>query len=264
MYQQPPGGQPPQQPIPGYVPPQPQAPPPSGNKWLGPVLMGCGALVVVVLIIGGVATYFISRAVGGALHNAQQIARVAQGAAQQAGGEAGQGGTPNPLAVLKGLVGAGNATKQTLSRDELKGYLPSSVGSLARTEAESSTGTVAGITGTNATANYGGADGSVQIQLVDAVNMTGLTTIMDMFMGAVSSDNDQGYEKGAQLGDIKVHEKWTNAGKHAEIIGVVGGRFVINVTSSGVEMSTAEQAFQAVNIAGLTSVASQPAPAATP
>jgi hypothetical protein len=62
-----------------------------------------------------------------------------------------------------------------------------------------------------------------------------------------------------QLGDVKVHEKWVNAGKHGELIGIVGGRFVVQVTGDGVDVGVDEKAFQSVDIAKLESAA-----AATP
>jgi hypothetical protein len=251
-----------QLPPPGYVPP-----PQNKTNWT-PLFVGCGVVLVFLMIAGGVGLYFTYNAVSGALHSANDAAQVAKGAvegAQQAAGDAG-GASPDPehaaaagVAMLKSLVNGGKGNVTTLSRDELKTYLPASIGSLARSSSDSSTGSFAGISGTSATATYGGAgDGSVTIDVTDAANMVGLTALMDLVMNVATSESDEGYEKTVQLGDTKVHEKWTTAGKESELIGIVGGRFAVSVTGSGVDIGTAEQAFQAVDIAKLESV---PAPA---
>jgi hypothetical protein len=84
--------------------------------------------------------------------------------------------------------------------------------------------------------------------------MGGLTTIMDIAFN-VEHEDDSGYEKNVQIGDTKVHEKWQNDGKHSELIGIVGGRFVVDVTGNGVDIGVDEAAFQAVDLAKLASAA---------
>ena len=249
---------------PGYiVAPPGYVPPPAKNGWLKPLLIGCGSLFVLALIVGGVGAYFAFRAVGTAIHNSSAAAGIAQSAAasaQQAVADA--GASPDPehaaaagVAVLKSLVGGGKSHVTTLTREELKADLPASVDSLARTTAESRSGAYAGISGTSASASYGGSGpGSVFIELTDAANMSGLTTIMGMAFG-IESEDDNGYEKGAEVGGIKVHEKWTNSGKQSEIIGIVGDRFFVDVNGSGLDMSEAEKAFQSVDIAKLQAAA---------
>ncbi len=239
------------------APPLGSAPPPRPNKSGTPILLGCGIVLVVLLVVGGFAMWAMYRFVGGVVHTAQSVEQIAKGAAQGAQQSGGQpGATPNPIDVLKGMVNAGKHHVETLPGDDLKGYLPGSAGSLARTDITSGSGTVAGISGTSATATYGDSShDTIQIELTDAANASGLTAMLDLMMGAVTSESDRGYAKTTDLGDVKVHEKWEKAGKRAQLIGVVGGRFVIAVDSTGVDMSAAEQAFQAVDIAKLSSIA---------
>ena len=265
----PPGNVPPPPP---YVPPPPgYVPPPQQKTNFQPLLIGCGVLLVLVLIVGGIGTWYALRAMSSALHTANDMAQVAKGAAegaQQAAAQAGAspdaaGQAAAGVAVLKGLITGGKANVETLSREELKTYLPASVGSLARSSSESSGGSIEGISGTSATADYGDSTGSVEVEVMDAANMPGLTSLMDILMN-VDSEDDEGYQKTVQLGDVKVHEKWTNSGKHSELIGIVNNRFAVSVTGNGVDMPASEQAFQAVDIGKLESVpAPAPAPAST-
>jgi len=243
-------------------PPAPPPPPPK-NSAMKPLILGCVAVLVLFVVVGGVALWFTMRAIGGALHTASDVAQVARGAAESAQQAAQPGSSANPdqaaaagVAALKSLVNGGKKHVDTLSRDDLKQYLPAAVGSLARSNTDSSSGAIGGITGTNASASYGDSNsGTLQVEITDAANMMGLTAMMDLMMGAVQNENDEGYEKTTDLQGIKVHEKWQNSGKHAELIGVVGGRFVISVTSNGLDIGTAEQAFQAVDIGKLSAIA---------
>ena len=239
---------------PPYYPPQR----PAGNGIMKPLLIGCAGIFVLAVLIGGVAAWFAMRAVGTAINHASEASQVAQGAvtsAEQAVTQAGS--SPDPehaaaagAAILKSFVDGGKSHVATLSREDLKTYLPASAGSLARTTSESSSGTFSGISGTSASANYGTGDGSVSIAVTDAANMAALTTIMDVAMG-VESEDDSGYQKTVQLGDVTVHEKWENSGKHGELIGLVGKRFVVDVTGNGVDPSVDEAAFKAVDLAKL-------------
>jgi hypothetical protein len=214
------------------------------------------------LVAGAVGTWLTMQMFGGAIHRAAAAAQVAQGAASaMQSAMPDTGASPDAehaaaagVAALKALVGGGKAHIQTLPREELKAVLPATAAGLPRTGSESNSGSISGISGTSASANYGSGDGSMTIQVTDAANMVGLTTVMDFAMN-VESEDDEGYQKTVQLGDVKVHEKWEKAGKHAELIGIVGGRFVVDVTGNGLDINADETAFQAVDLAKLASVA---------
>jgi len=232
--------------------------PPAKNGFVKPLLIGCGVVLVVFIVAGGVIGWFAFRAVGTALHGASSVAQVAQNAASSAQQAAAQAGaSPDPAqaaaagaAVLKSFVNGGKGPVATLTREQLKADLPAAVGSFTRTNAESSSGSFSGISGTTASATYSGGSGSISVDITDAANMAGLTTLMDVAMN-ISSEDDSGYEKTVQLGDVKVHEKWQNEGKHAELIGIVAGRFVVQVTGNGVDVGEDEKAFASIDAAKL-------------
>jgi len=243
-------------------PPVQPTPPPASNSFVKPLLIGCGVVFIVLLVVGAVGTWLTMQMFGGAIHRAAAAAQVAQSAAsamQSAMPDA--GASPDAehqaaagVAALKALVGGGKVHVETLSREELKTVLPATAGGLARTGSESNSGSFSGISGTSASANYGSGAGSISIDVTDAANMAGLTTLMDVAMN-MESEDDEGYQKTVALGDVKVHEKWEKAGKSAELIGIVGGRFVVEVTGNGLDINVDEAAFQAVDLAKLASVA---------
>jgi len=243
-------------------PPVQPTPPPPSTGFVKPLLIGCGVVFAVLLVVGVVGTWLTMQMFGGAIHRAAAVAQVAQNAAAaiaSAAPDAGASADPEHqaaagVAALKALVGGGKGHVETMSREELKTVLPATAAGLARTGSESNSGSFSGISGTSASANYGSGDNSVSIDVTDAANMAGLTTLMDVAMN-IESEDDEGYQKTVQLGDVKVHEKWEKAGKHAELVGVVGGRFFVSVTGNGPDIGVDEAAFQAVDLAKLARVA---------
>jgi hypothetical protein len=270
MYQPPQGNYPP--PPGGFPPPMPPQGPPKKSP-LGPILFGCGGLLLVVLIAAGAGLWYVGSKAASAIHTAADSASAVQGVVQGAekaaedaektAGSPAPGQTMDPdkaaaagIAALKSLVGGGKSPSPTLSRADLETYLPASVAGFARSNAQGTSGSFAGISGTSASAEYGGnGSGKVNIEVTDAVNMTGLTGMMDLLMNISQSESDSGFEKTVDLGDVKVHEKWENEGKHAELIGIAGGRFAIEVDSFNLDIGDAEKAFQSVDAAKLASVA---------
>jgi hypothetical protein len=149
--------------------------------------------------------------------------------------------------MLKSLVTAGKGDVKLVPREALKALLPDSVGGLPRSSAESKTGSFAGISAAGASATYGDGAQSVELSVGDMGNVGGLAMLANMGANLVSSDSDEGYEKTVEVDGRKVHEKWTNAGKHSEVFEIIDNRFAISVDSSGVDMDTAVQALRSVD-----------------
>ncbi len=239
--------------------------PPGGNLVAKSLLMGCGALLAVLMVAGGVATWFAVHAVHTVLARGERVVSVARNvvaSAQQADpGPAGASpdpvrGAANGIAVLKAFVTGGKSHVDSVPRAVLATVLPSAVDALARSNVHNSKTSISGISGTSASATYARPGrGAVNIEVTDGANMTGLTTVMDLAMGAVTSENDEGYQRNVELGGVRVHEGWANAGNHAALLGLVADRFVVSVESDGLGMPSTEQAFRSVDIAKLRSLA---------
>jgi hypothetical protein len=90
----------------------------------------------------------------------------------------------------------------------------------------------------------------VEIDVSDLGNMGGIAAIANI--GATlqaESESDSGYEKNVDVDSRKVHEKWTNAGKHSELLEIIDNRYAISVTGNGVDMDTALGALRSVDVA---------------
>jgi hypothetical protein len=225
-----------------YQPPVNVPPPQPQNNLLKPILIGCAVVAVFSVLLGCFAVWFVISAttalIGpGATDDSPTI--VIQGSAngaQQAKNRAGsRGSTPCPAHVY--------ARGET--RDYLDALLPASVGSLCRWREN---GAMDPAPGTAFTGYGDDTNGTVNIQITDGATFPGLAAMTSFSMAPGRSDTAKGYENTTTLGDVKVHEKWWNSSKSAEVVGVVGGRFIIKVDSN-IDMAAAEQAFEAVDIA---------------
>lgn len=157
-------------------------------------------------------------------------------------------------AMIKGLnsiVRGGKDPVTPIARERLKNLLPDSAGGLARASSEGSSGSLAGVAGSSANATYGGTGaGTIEIELSDLGNMGGIAAIANIGTNLqVESTSDDGYEKNVDVDGHKVHEKWTNDGKHSDLLEIVDNRFAISVTGTGVEMDRALGALRSVDMA---------------
>ena len=204
-----------------------------------------------------VAATILGNAMGGADSDKKQAASMVNGVAQaaQEADAATASGDTNAQAeagvnVLKSLVTAGREAVKPIPREALKTVLPDSVAGMARADAESHSGTFAGIAASGATANYSdGKGGTIELSVADIGNMGGLAVVANLGATLASSDSDEGYTKNVDVDGRKIHEQWTVAGKKSELYEIVDNRYAVTVSGSGVDMDTALQAIQSVDAA---------------
>jgi len=152
--------------------------------------------------------------------------------------------------MLKSLVTAGKSAVKPIPREELKMLLPETVAGMQRTTANSSTGTFAGIAASGATATYSDGKGAtIQLNVGDMGNIGGLAMIANLGASLTSSESDEGYSKNVDVDGRKIHEQWTVAGKRSELFEIIDNRLAVTATGSGVDMDTALQALQTVDVA---------------
>jgi hypothetical protein len=204
-----------------------------------------------------VAATILGNAMGGADSDKKQAASMVNGVAQaaQAADAATASGDPDAQAqagvnVLRSLVTAGKEAVKPIPREALKTLLPSSIAGMGRADAESQSGTFAGIAASGATANYSDRKaGTIELNVADMGNMGGLAMVANLGANLASSDSDEGYTKNVVVDGRKIHEQWTVAGKKSELYEIVDNRFAVTVSGSGVDMDTALQAIQSVDVA---------------
>ena len=90
---------------------------------------------------------------------------------------------------------------------------------------------------------------SIEVDVSDLGNLGGIAAIANMAATLqVESESDSGYEKNVDVDGRRVHEKWTNANKHSELLEIIDNRYAISVTATGVDMDTALGTLRSVDV----------------
>jgi hypothetical protein len=204
-----------------------------------------------------IAAYVIGNAMGGNDSDKQAAAKLVDGVVQAgkaADAAAASSDTDAQAAagvgVLKSLVSGGKGDVKTIPREALKTLLPDSVAGLARTTAESRSGSFAGIAASGASAVYGDdKSGTVELSVADMGNMGGFALIANLGANLTSSESDEGYTKTVEIDGRKIHEQWTAASKRSQVFEIIDNRFAVSAGGSGVAMDTAVQALGSIDTA---------------
>ncbi len=152
-------------------------------------------------------------------------------------------------AMIGALVSGGKKHVEPIDYHALKSFLPDSLGSLKRQNAEAEKSSVGGITGSKASASYSDNEGhSIDVSIGDLANASGLMALGAMAMSGIEHESDTGFEKNVEVGGHKIHEEWTAPSKTSDLTEMVGDRFVIEVKGLGVEFGDAEKALASIDV----------------
>lgn len=205
-----------------------------------------------------VAASLIGSALGGGASNAQSAQKMVD-AVSSAGADADRAEKSGDadaqvqagVKALSALVRGGKDAVAPIARQQLKTILPGTAAGLARSSSEGQSGSFAGVAASSASATYGGAGaGTLEVDVADLGNMGGIAALANMGVTLqAESDSDTGYEKNVEIDGRKVHEKWTNDGKHSDLLEIVDNRYAISVSGSGVDMDRAVAALRGVDVA---------------
>jgi hypothetical protein len=213
-----------------------------------------------------VAATILGNAMGGADGDKKQAASLVDSvtAAAKDADSASAGGDASAQAqagvnVLKSLVTAGKSAVKPIPREALKTLLPETAAGLPRSNADSRSGTFAGIAASGASATYGDSkSGTIEINVGDMGNLGGLAMLANVGANLTSSDSDEGYTKTIDVDGRKIHETWTAADKKSELFEIIDNRYAVSATGSGVDMDAALQALRSVDVGKFAQLKTEP------
>lgn len=165
-------------------------------------------------------------------------------------------GVPSAAAV-GALVGAavGGAGAAALPTDQLKAYLPETLGGLPRTGLSAERNAAMGFEVSEANANYGdGAGRNLRLQINDTGGAKGLLALAAWANVESEKQWDGGYERSYRAEGRMVHERWD--GDRGEYSVIAGNRFSVEISGQAASMDELKAALAAgVDIAGLEATA---------
>lgn len=176
-------------------------------------------------------------------------------------------GAPSAAAVgaLVGAAVAGGGGVDALSTDQLRGFLPETLGGLPRTSISASRNAAMGFQVAEASADYGDGQGTnLRLEINDTGGAQGILALASWANVEEQKEWQGGYEKTYRDGGRIVHERWDSGSSRGEYSQIVANRFSVGVSGNAASMDALKSAVAAVNLAGLeAAAAAQPAPAPT-
>ncbi len=179
------------------------------------------------------------------------------------------------MAAASGMIGAmmggdGKGAVEPVDFRELKTLLPDSINGLKRGEESGERSATAGIKVSHAQARYGsggsneGAGRRLRVKITDTGSMSGLAGMAAAAWTMVDIDREtpNGYEKTSTVSGHRMHEKWNDKDKRGEVDMIVGGRFIVEIRGTGIEMKDLKQAINAIDLKKLDALKNAPPVAA--
>jgi hypothetical protein len=173
--------------------------------------------------------------------------------AQQSGDSAAQASAAQQ-AFGAALGAAGKV--QSLPTDQMKSFIPDSLGGLKRTQLSAARNGALGLQVSTATGSYSdGAGHNLQLEITDTGSLKGVVGFAAGWAG-VEQDNetDSGYDKTYLTNGQLVHEKWDRNSHQGEYGIIVANRFSVAVTGTAPDINDLKSAVASVNLAGLAAL----------
>ena len=158
--------------------------------------------------------------------------------------------------AMGALVGAalGNSGKvESLPPDQIRAFLPDSIGNLKRTHLDVQRNGAMGMQVSTATGTYSdGAQHTVTITVADTGSLKGVFGFASGWAGVEQeSQTDTGYDKLYKSGGQLIHEKWDSKDKSGEYGVVVADRFSVTAQGSADKIDDLKNDVAAINLSGL-------------
>jgi Yip1 domain len=175
-----------------------------------------------------------------------------QEAAQARGDSAGAAAAA--VEGLGTLLGGGRRV-EPISIGDLKPFVPDSFAGLPKTSSNAEKTGLAGFTVSKAEARYGdGAQKSVTLEISDTGGVSGLLGLAGWIGIQGEKEDDYGSERTEKVGGRLVHEKISKRGGSNEFGLVLGDRFIVSATGSGVSADQLKAAVAGLDLARLESM----------
>ena len=174
-------------------------------------------------------------------------------------------GVPSSEAVgsfVGALVGGGEAVP-ALPVEQLKTFVPETLGGLPRTGMSAERNAAMGFEVSEASADYGDGGGRrLRLEINDTGGARGLIAFASWANVEEERQWDGGFERSYRADGRLVHERWDANSKSGEYMLIVANRFVIEIGGGAASMDELKSTLAAgVNVAGLeAAAAAQPRP----
>ena len=185
--------------------------------------------------------------------------------AARAGVAAAAAGTAAVSAALGALAGKAAAVPHdALPTDDLKSFLPDSIGDMKRTALSVNRNQTMGMQISKGEASYDAGDGKrIALSVVDTGGASGFLALAGaaVAMGEQETETDTGFERTRRAGSRWFHEEWDSASKRGKYSVFIADRFVVTAEGDAASFERIKGVVDGVDLARLESLKDSGAPA---
>ncbi|MEO9077927.1 MAG: Yip1 family protein [Rhodanobacter sp.] len=173
-------------------------------------------------------------------------------AAQKSGDTAAQSAA---MGKMMGAMSGTNGTVEALAPDQIKAFLPDSLGNLKRTSVSAQRNGAMGMQISEASAEYRGDNNqSITLEVTDTGGAKGFMAMASAMAPESEKETDHGYDKTSTAGGNLVHEEWDSQSKSGEYSVIVGKRFTVKANGSADSIDQLKQAVASIDLGKLESM----------
>ncbi len=173
-------------------------------------------------------------------------------AAQKSGDSAAQSAA---MGKMMGAVSGSNGPVEALAPDQIKAFLPDSLGNLKRTSTSAQRNSAMGMQISEATAEYSGDNGQrITLEVTDTGGAKGFMAMAAAMAPEEEKETDHGYEKTYTADGNMVHEEWDTQSKSGEYSVVLGKRFTVKANGKVDSIDQLKQAVASIDLGKLESM----------
>lgn len=172
-------------------------------------------------------------------------------AAQKSGDSAAQSAA---MGKMMGAVSGSNGPVEALAPDQIKAFLPESLGNLKRTSTSAQRNNAMGMQISEATAEYSGDNQRITLEVTDTGGARGFMAMAAAMAPEEEKETDHGYEKTYTADGNMIHEAWDTQSKSGEYSVVLGKRFTVKANGNVDSIDQLKQAVTSVDMSKLESL----------
>jgi hypothetical protein len=159
------------------------------------------------------------------------------------------------MGKMIGAMAGSDGPVEALGPDQIKTFLPDSLGGLKRTSISAQRNGAMGMQVSDATAEYSnGNDQHITLEVTDTGGAKGLMAMAAAMVPEEEKETDHGYEKTYTADGRLVHEEWNTQSKSGEYSVVMGKRFTVKANGNAGSIDQLKQAVASIDLAKLESM----------
>lgn len=159
------------------------------------------------------------------------------------------------MGKMMGAMAGTDGNVEALAPDQIKAFLPDSVGNLKRTSLSAQRNAAMGMQVSEASADYSADNGQhITLEVSDTGGAKGLMSLAASMAPEEEKQTEHGYEKTYSSGGNLIHEAWDTQSNYGEYSVVVGKRFTVKANGNAESIDQLKQAVGSIDLGKLESL----------